>query len=375
MYKILECNMEMLQKKMITFQRKCKKYNCFFSFEVIGEEFQELDGNIVKFFLVEVEGKLNIPGWEFVASIDKTEKGNILRGIKEIPSIYYDIEPQCEHCGINRFRKNTYLIYNKETKEYKQVGKSCLKEYTNGIDANVFAYFASIYDVLEQESKYRGERFSKYYSMHKVLLYAFELIKNFGYQNKESESSTKYHVFDYLSLEEGTCDFQKVAYLKREKEEIGFNPFNDENKEKVKEVLNWLYSLENDSNYVQNLKTICSLEYIEVKHVGILVSIFAYYDKMNNNKEEKKESNYVGNIGDKISFKVDSFVCVCTFGTMYGDMYLYKIVDENGNVFIWKTNNEINGDVSSIKGTIKNQEEYKGIKQNILTRCKINVSI
>jgi hypothetical protein len=59
--------------------------------------------------------------------------------------------------------------------------------------------------------------------------------------------------------------------------------------------------------------------------------------------------------------------------------YLYRFVDANENVLVWFTGNMLdadtreffentvyNGDVS-----VKEHSEYKGIKQTVLTRCKL----
>ena len=49
-------------------------------------------------------------------------------------------------------------------------------------------------------------------------------------------------------------------------------------------------------------------------------------------------------------------------------------VDENGNVYTWKTSGGIYCDESidevELKGTVKAHNEYRGVKQTELTRCK-----
>lgn len=66
------------------------------------------------------------------------------------------------------------------------------------------------------------------------------------------------------------------------------------------------------------------------------------------------------------------------------DVYLHKFKDEKGNVFTWKTGNPLGywdedgqwvcigeGTQITLKGTVKEHSEYKGIKQTVLTRCKV----
>lgn len=63
-----------------------------------------------------------------------------------------------------------------------------------------------------------------------------------------------------------------------------------------------------------------------------------------------------------------------SFDGLYGTTYIHKFIDYNHNIFIWKTGGYVDadsGDVVTIKGVIKEHNEYRGEKQTILTRCKI----
>lgn len=64
-----------------------------------------------------------------------------------------------------------------------------------------------------------------------------------------------------------------------------------------------------------------------------------------------------------------------SFDTFYGKMYMYFFKDNEDNVYIWKTSkfiSDLNPNTEiEIKGTIKDHSKYNGIKQNVLTRCKI----
>jgi hypothetical protein len=60
-----------------------------------------------------------------------------------------------------------------------------------------------------------------------------------------------------------------------------------------------------------------------------------------------------------------------TFPYKYVNIYS---TDKEGNVYIWKTGKDMEKDGAENKtlvGTLKEHNEYKGVKQNVLTRCKI----
>lgn len=94
-------------------------------------------------------------------------------------------------------------------------------------------------------------------------------------------------------------------------------------------------------------------------------------------KEEKREGAYVGNVGDRISVsvtlkRVSSWSTKILWETV--TMFCYKFVDENDNVYVWKTQSGVfmkrEGESLQLKATVKAHSEYKDEKQTVLTRCK-----
>lgn len=106
-------------------------------------------------------------------------------------------------------------------------------------------------------------------------------------------------------------------------------------------------------------------------------------------QERKANSKFVGSVGDKIeqSFTLNysaSFECQSFGGYGTTTMFIHSMSDEHGNTFIWKTNKSLSkkiddnawqyaesGDVITLKGTIKEHNEYKDEKQTVMTRCKV----
>ena len=72
---------------------------------------------------------------------------------------------------------------------------------------------------------------------------------------------------------------------------------------------------------------------------------------------------------------------------MYGMVTIYKFLDENGNILIWKTASNLEkiivvdgekefeniqrGETIKIKATIKEHSEYNGSKQTLVNRVKV----
>ena len=98
----------------------------------------------------------------------------------------------------------------------------------------------------------------------------------------------------------------------------------------------------------------------------------AIKEAQNAYRASKSASNHVFNVGDKVELSL-TVTRVGGYETDYGWTSVYTMEDSNGNVFVWKTApKDMEKDSTyTIKGTVKENGEYRGIKQTVLTRCKI----
>lgn len=97
-----------------------------------------------------------------------------------------------------------------------------------------------------------------------------------------------------------------------------------------------------------------------------------------NNSEKNITSQHFGNVGDKLDITAKytrSSSWETHFGYRTQTQYCHTFTDGEGHIFIWKTTSPIYDiDIDTeveLKGTIKAHDEYKGIKQTSLQRCKI----
>jgi hypothetical protein len=394
-YEILVDNIDRLEKKLLSIRNKCEKYGCSFNYERVGETFKEIkdaDGNIsmAKYIIVEASGTAIINDWKFVASVEHTEKGNVFKkSIEvcdvEIPSKYYDTMPVCEHCKSNRYRKYTYIIQNITSGEFKQVGKSCLKDFTCGMDAeNITRYISYFDELIKGEYIESSGNFTKHYKTFEILCYAFETVKHFGYTPSGSwNRSTATQCLDYYRIKEQGSYGVYEKKCKEEMASVNFNAHSPDTENMVKSALEWLENQPENTDYIHNLKVACSLEYITASMLGICVSLTIAYHK-NLEKEDKRKkleekrsaekinSKHIGEVGKRIEVYVKQVAVITSWNTEWGTTAIYKLVDEDGNVFTWKTSSYLDTEYSGkIKATVKAHNEYNGILQTELTRCKM----
>lgn len=235
-FSIYEGFIPALEKKIKTTQNKCKKYGCEFHYEKIGEEFKEVPTGEVdpitgkpimvscRFIKIFCKGTAIINDWEFVASVEHTEAGNIYSKAMndlEIPVRYRNAPCTCEHCKTNRIRKNSFIIHNRETGEFKQVGNTCLKDFTHGMSASGMAWFASLKQIFETEEDripdYSGMNwYQKFYSVQEILQYTAETIRKFGY----SEQETKVKMQEFFDVLHGNTRYWKPEDIREVKDLI-----------------------------------------------------------------------------------------------------------------------------------------------------------
>ena len=347
----------------------------------IGEPVQIEAENRDKVFTpgheVEVEGAYAINGWEFVATIEHTPNGNIIRAInsdleKDIPEKYKTVGPECEHCHRIRDRKDTYLIHNDETDEWKQVGKTCLKEYTGGLDAELCAQIASVFRICDEAEGWEDDGIFNWRSDKTIpndifKKYVLPIIKQYGYK-KDSSVET---ILDAIN---GTGVYGPYADERDRREpEIA----TDKDLEPINEYAD---SVQDDQyGYFRNAKLTWLKDYVEYRDLPLIASfIGTYFKNQNEIAQQKKNSEttkWIGKVGDKITIDIKSIRVLYTKSnreySYYAEpSYVYEIIDSEGNTYICDTSKDLRNALS-ITGTIKGYKEYRGVKQTVLTRVKI----
>ena len=404
---IPEANLPRLEKKLAAIAKKCNQNQVSFRCNQVGEEFKtykdEETGttSTVKYLIYEVEGKIQHNGWRFVATLDHHKDGNIIRAFDTeitVPDRYLTCGPTCEHCNKIRSRKDTYLIYNEETNEFKQVGKTCMTEYTNGLDAESVAFMEQFQHEMSTGFGSIGGTYKRYDNVKLCLNYAFECYRHWGYEKSHPtdeygyettpEHTTAIRVRDYMRVDgvapSAWLTDKEREVLEGEMAEVRFDAKSDYAIKTTEDALKWISSQDvTDNMYLRNLKLTCADEYTETRNFGILVSLTAAYGRYLKNEEYKKEkereakrdmqSTHQGTVGEKTTLAVKSAELVTSFDNQFGTTWLYRFKDTDNNIYIWYASKYIDNveTVKFVDGKVKEHSEYNGIKQTVLTRCKV----
>lgn len=387
-YKIPVENIEALRAKAEHIAKKAKRYGVSVHYAEIGEEYHEETKQgrkeCHKYIICEVEGVARVNGWEFSGVIEHTPQGNIIRAINgaEVPARFTDCPPYCEHCKTTRRRKDTYMVKNTTTGEIKQIGKTCLKEYTGGLSLEAVALVLQWVNTAEGFTYYTGEHIPQY-NVVELAGYFAEAVRIYGYRNSDHPHPTKEQGFDFYRLETGRAGYQEGEELRKERNRTGFDPSNIA-PAYIEEALQWARTSEGTDNYRLNIKAVANMEYCDSKHFGLLASIFGVYPRELKREADRKEqeekharavqtSEHLGEVGEKITAKVETARVLTSWETQWGTTAIYGFTTEAGQVLTWKTSTGLHCDITKVKaitGTVKAHTEYKGVKQTELTRVK-----
>ena len=239
-----------------------------------------------------------------------------------------------------------------------------MKDYT-GIAPEVAVMFAEVCDIFPNSFDCTEPEFLQggvpvMYEVELVIAHAIDCIATKGYCKSDSIDSTKDQVIAKLN-----------------------NEPSEQAKAKAAEIVEWLKTETFEPLAIEkNCQILAQSGYAMKKHFGRLVYMPIAYDKYLQNKarEQQREaekaselvSKHVGTVGEKIIINVDKGQYVTSFETAYSRCYLYKMVDSEGNVFVWFASSRAEiKDHCTVKATVKNHTERDGVKQTVITRCKV----
>lgn len=361
-------------------------------------------GHVLPYHTVTVQGeKPQIDGWEFVAvlepvQLDNGQWENFVRMVPGYPGIPQDLRHRlgdCDHCHTKRNRKETFVLrstqpnedhHTDSTRQFKVVGRNCLKDFTGGHhDPHALAQAAELLFALNDACQQASDdddcwgsgeaRQDKTFDLQQVLEWTSRMIQVFGWVSRSKANES------YLSGLVATAD-HVIGVLVRPREGIqAWEDFRTKNqpisqdKSRAEAAIAWAQDqTDSDNDYLRNVNLVARMGYTTSGTFGVAVSILAAYDRATEAQqaqERARQSQYQGEIGKR---QVFNLTVVSIFGAegQYGTTGIHRMLDANGNIFTWFASPGTSwlerGKELTLKATVKAHAEYKGAKQTILTR-------
>lgn len=292
------------------------------------------------------------------------------------------LEPKCEHCNTNRYRKYTYLLYDMHKKKIIQIARTCMKKYTLIENIERYLDYLEVISQFGEIKEFNDETMTKegwynyygnsvaYYNKLEVVTIIKEIINKYGYASKQQgyKKSTYERVMEELRQRKNIIVDSTVADDIRE--------FLEYDKKKYYKN----YRREDD-NFIFSLEKILSYDFIQRKDAGILCCFYNSLEYIRNKVKEIEEINSItkdnSNIeiqeGKRIELKGLIVDNNRTYNNDYGfgTTTTYYYFKDKNNTYLWKSSRIFDelqiGKIINIKGTVKSIEADK----IILTRCKL----
>lgn len=314
-------------------------------------------------------------GWTFVAKLQKPEgcMSSIIFAIpgQEVPKRFRTSDPStCEHCGIRRHRKATYVVRH-DSGEYKQVGSSCMKDFLGhsnpeNLIKNV-DLFAGIEGLLDEYDGFYHVR--PMWRLETFLAYTVMYVREGGWISRSS-------AIDMCIPATADCVVEALQPPRSgEKEKPRPTEHDFETAQKVIEYLPRLFA-EKTNDYLYNLKVATESAIVTCETAGIVASAVACYNKhikIENAKKDHKPSEHVGNVKERFTFEAQ-LIGQNFFDGVYGTTHLMRFRDKDDNIFVWFSSRCADVELEEnykITATVKKHDEYKGTKQTVITRAKL----
>jgi len=378
-YTIPASNKNTLDKRIDLLNAVCDKLHLSrIDYRVTAQDTREIGdtGAYMTWYTVEVSGESPvIGGWRFLAQIEHgDEAGNVIRNLSEseLPEAYRDAGANCEHCGMDRNRKVTYILQD-ETGAYKQVGSSCLHDFTGHDDPCAISDYLQSLNALASDLGAPSDEDMRGNGSHALLLsarfvaYVAATMRTHGWLGRTKAQET-----GGVSTCERAIEYMIPPSYMRESEIV--RPADDDYA-LAQAAIAWGASQTGASEYEHNLRVVCAGDYCEWRNLGLLASVIVAYRKSNAQDVTGKRtsaSEHIGAVGDKVT--VD--VTVTAIREIDGDYGLTSVVNmlSDDNALVWFASGATVLEAEKsyhLKGTVKKHDTYNGAKQTVLTRCKV----
>lgn len=358
-----------------------------------GSPMRDHDGKVITqtriYHDVEVKGETpKYAGWTLAAALTylaadgDNEAAMILRIVpgQTLPDSWRRADQKCDHCGLARKRNETFVVRH-EDGTLKQIGRQCIADFLGHQDPESLLaaaeYLLSADGMVcgaEDEGSFGGGKVGVVW-LEEYLSWVAVVVRTEGWLSRSKARdqggfATADRAFDLMTKIE--------AYRKRDDprpaaEDLALS----------KTAIEWarkdLAAKPEKNDYEHNLSVVCTRDAVDIKAFGIAASLISAYKRAMGFEAERKariereaKSEFFGEIGKRSVFTL-TVLKVLDLESDYGAVHLHRFVDEKGNIATWfsSSGSLAIGKTYQIRGTVKKHEEYKDIKQTMLTRCSI----
>lgn len=410
-FKIPEGNMRLFEERLNKLIKRSKKLNSEpIGFKILNTilipitEDGEETGGFETYFEIEVIGSApKLEGWDFIGTIDhnRDDSGkvvNLLRNVpgKSIPHKYHDVGTNCDHCGKNIYRKDTFIV--EKDGDTKQVGRSCLKDFLGHKNPEQVAQYAQFViglegalNSLEDECNERNYRVDPTYLRDEIFTWATTVVRERGFVSK-SAVDNGFPGLPTSSVIHGNLNPHWILRQRGGQEEFERRykvTRIAEDEVTAKETIDWIKTNPGEGDFIFNLKQLVKLGQVKGKHFGfIAAAVNSYIKERDKTVYEKKQAEEIVNepigiLGERVTFEAEVINVRNYQGTSFnyhdnGVRSIYTMKTKDNKVVVWFSSpgKMEKGKMVTVTGTIEKAEfddfaPFKGCLKTVIKRGKV----
>lgn len=318
-----------------------------------------------------------INGWEFVAVIRHITGGNEFH---VVPTVEGELEladyafaaKNCDHCNQNRVRNATYLLRSTEDGTLKQVGSTCLGDFTGYNDPHAAARACEnifkMFHTFEGYSRMVPRTTKTFFLAEWMAFVAQSLRIDGGWASRATAGPNS------------TADKAKTRIIEFVKQNDEIEVPTPADWDKGAEVIEWVRELDPQGNdFLEGVKSaMASDDSLTEQDMGRSAASFIAMWKAQAEAlkaETQATQDYMGVKGDKVTFEA-TLDRTGQYRGDYGLSTIYNFTGTDGNKAVWFSSNDLGltiGDSYIVTGTIKKQDvdRMSGDKVTAVNRCKV----
>lgn len=345
-----------------------------------------------------VEGETpRIADWDFVGAIQHLgDAGNLTRlapafTTLSLPRRFHTSGPEeCDHCNARRQRKETYILHNVVTDEWKQVGSTCLRDFTGHDPKRAMGLASMLFDIEDAfkdagDHEFGGMRAPTTLPLDEFLAWTSKSIRENGWLSR----GAAYEQGRY----DATADCASSMYWQYHSPSIPAKdkpePPTEADFAQANEVIAWgqgelaekFDTLNND--YLLNLAVIFRSDFVTTKGMGLAASAVKAWERaMNRKARDESErskwgtSEHVGTIGKRMMFDRLTLTHIYTTEGMYGLTTILTFRTDAGCIVKWFATGAAGtgfkqGESYKGKATVKKHGEWKNVKETVVNRAAL----
>lgn len=378
-FRVPTFRMEGLRKKMEKLNRKASRLNTA-PIQMLDSGERDSDVAIVHGIKRDVEhayviicGRTPVlNGWAFTATVEHTDHGNLIHSVpayaRPATMPMADFSPFrttgkiCQHCNKIRNRIDTYLVQNEDTGEVKQVGSSCLADFTGVNNPKAIAkWFEGLYEWRRWiGGGYSTEPYAPVeWDIKGFMATACAVVRNFGYVSGKTADETG-RIRTTIRVKHAFIDGIQTGYdtLTVEQEDY----------DKAAKVIAHVRAMTCSSDYEHNVSTSLKGTTLTERQMGYAASAVILYDRATApkpvaaNGQPTKDEHY-GVAGHTETFTLKVKHVGRWYESDRGFMTRkVEFADDEGRKFVWYTTSSFEFEVDKtyiLKAKINGHGENK----------------